>query len=179
MLSHRPLLNPSSSDATELSLAHTPPEINLIPFIDVLLVVLIFLMVSTTFTQYQQLSINLPTAQGSTAASPPNEIKIAVSKDGRYTVGGILIDANQLGPKIQQIAQTWANQKGLAAPDASLRNTSSSLEARPELGRIVVSADAKASHQSVMLVLELASQANIKQVVFATQDASKAKLNKR
>jgi len=60
------------------------PEINLIPFIDVLLVVLIFLMISTTFTRYQELAITLPTANGTATQTEVKQIYIAVSRDGRF-----------------------------------------------------------------------------------------------
>ena len=170
MLSHRPLLDSAPGNTEEVSLQQTPPEINLIPFIDVLLVILIFLMISTTFTQYQQLSINLPSAQGVTNTLAVKEIKVAVSKEGRYAVNGVLIDIDQLGSKIEQLAKQWDQPTTYdGAPSA---------EAERKIGRLVISADAKASHQSVMFVLELAGQANISQVVFATQDANSVKPKK-
>lgn len=170
MLSHRPLLDSTPGQTDEASLLQTPPEINLIPFIDVLLVILIFLMISTTFTQYQQLSINLPTAQGVSSSPVVKEMKIAISKEGRYALNGVTVDIDQLGPKMNQLAKQW---------DLS-QNTESSALGAPERsnGRVVISADAKASHQSVMFVLELAGQANIMQVVFATQDLNPAKSKK-
>lgn len=171
MLTHRPLLSaPSQIDSPyqELGLAHTPPEINLIPFIDVLLVILIFLMLSTTFTQYQELSINLPTASGSQTPQSVSEIKIAISKEGVYALNGVIVQANQLGVRIQQIAQL-TNTKSDSNPNDK---ANAETEITPSRIRLVVLADAKASHQSVMYVLELASQANIGQVVFATQEQS-------
>ncbi len=170
MLSHRPLLDSTLGQTDEVSLMQTPPEINLIPFIDVLLVILIFLMISTTFTQYQQLSINLPTAQGSTSKSVVKEMKIAISKEGRYAINGVTIDIDQLGAKMDQIAKQWDIPQNTDASPLSLPERTN--------GRIVISADAKASHQSVMFVLELAGQANITQVVFATQDINPAKSKK-
>ena len=68
------------------------PEINLIPFIDVLLVVLIFLMISTTFTRYQELAITLPSANGSEAQVESKQIHIAVSRDGRFSINGKVTD---------------------------------------------------------------------------------------
>ena len=59
------------------------PEINLIPFIDVLLVVLIFLMLSTTYSRYSELQINLPTADADRMKERPSEILISVTGDGR------------------------------------------------------------------------------------------------
>ena len=74
----------------------TEPEINLIPFIDVLLVVLIFLMISTTFTRYQELAITLPTANGSENQADNKQIHIAVSRDGRFAINGKVTDRSQL-----------------------------------------------------------------------------------
>jgi len=68
------------------------PEINLIPFIDVLLVVLIFLMISTTFTRYQELAITLPSANGAASQAELNQIHIAVSRDGRFSINGRVTD---------------------------------------------------------------------------------------
>lgn len=170
MLSHRPLLDSAPGPTEDGSLLQTPPEINLIPFIDVLLVILIFLMISTTFTQYQQLSINLPSAQGVTNTAAVKEIKVAVSKEGRYAVNGVLIDIDQLGAKIEQLSQQWDQQ--------SSKEIDPGTEPHRKNGRLIISADAKASHQSVMFVLELAGQANITQVVFATQDANTVKSKK-
>ncbi len=170
MLSHRPLLDSTPGQTEEVSLLQTPPEINLIPFIDVLLVILIFLMISTTFTQYQQLSINLPTAQGVTGTPVVKEMKIAISKEGRYALNGVMVDIDQLGTKINQIAKLWDASQNAGLDPVNLPEQKS--------GRIVISADAKASHQSVMFVLELAGQANITQVVFATQDSNSVKSKK-
>jgi biopolymer transport protein ExbD len=64
------------------------PEINLIAFIDVLLVILIFLMISTTFTRYQELSITLPAAEGAASKSKPKDISIAITSDGRIAIDG-------------------------------------------------------------------------------------------
>ena len=170
MLSHRPLLDSMPGQTDEASLLHTPPEINLIPFIDVLLVILIFLKISTTFTQYQQLSSNLPTAQGVKSSSVVKEMKIAISKEGRYALNGVAVDIDQLGAKMDQMAKQWVTAQNTDADSLNLPE--------PKSGRIVISADAKASHQSVMFVLELAGQANITQVVFATQDLNPAKPKK-
>jgi hypothetical protein len=62
------------------------PEINLIPFIDVLLVVLIFLMLSTTYSRFTELQINLPAADADRLRERPGEIIVAVASDGRYAI---------------------------------------------------------------------------------------------
>jgi biopolymer transport protein ExbD len=122
------------------------PEINLIPFIDVLLVVLIFLMISTTFTRYQELAITLPTANGNEAQAESKQIHIAVSRDGRFAVNGKVTDASQLSNALMQL-----NTNGNAN------------------SQVNIDADAKAPHQSVMTALEAARDANLSNVVFSSQ----------
>ena len=73
------------------------PEINLIPFIDVLLVILIFLMLSTTYSRFTELQVNLPTANAEKLPERPGEIIVAVSGDGRYSVRGELVDGGREG----------------------------------------------------------------------------------
>ena len=130
----------------------TAPEINLIPFIDVLLVILIFLMISTTFTRYQELSITLPSAEGAAAKGKPKDIAVAISSDGRVAIDGKRIAPDQL----------------TNALTASSKNTGG--ENSPY---VIIAADGKAPHQSVMLVMEAARNANLPNVVFATQSKSK------
>jgi biopolymer transport protein ExbD len=139
--------------------SRTAPEINLIPFIDVLLVILIFLMISTTFTKYQELSITLPSAEGVSSAVSPQEISVAVNHDGRYAINGLLIDGKNLSLKLGELSKSW-------------KRSESSDELKE--GRIIISADARAPHQSVMRVLEAAREAGLSNVSFATQSKSKA-----
>jgi biopolymer transport protein ExbD len=68
------------------------PEINLIPFIDVLLVVLIFLMLSTTYSRFTELQINLPAADADKLRERPGEVIVAVAADGRYAVNRKQVD---------------------------------------------------------------------------------------
>ncbi|QKM64015.1 biopolymer transporter ExbD [Polynucleobacter tropicus] len=126
--------------------ASPEPEINLIPFIDVLLVVLIFLMISTTFTRYQELAITLPSANGSEAQAESKQIHIAVSRDGRFAINGKVTDFSQLSNALTQL------------------NTNAS--ANPQVN---IDADAKAPHQSVMTALEAARDANLSNIVFSSQ----------
>jgi len=121
------------------------PEINLIPFIDVLLVVLIFLMISTTFTRYQELAITLPTASGSESQAESKQIHIAVSRDGRFAINGKVTDHTQLSSALTQ----------LSGKDSNLQ--------------VNIDADAKAPHQSVMTALEAARDANLSNIVFSSQ----------
>jgi biopolymer transport protein ExbD len=128
------------------------PEINLIPFIDVLLVVLIFLMISTTFTRYQELAITLPTANGSESVADNKQIHIAVSRDGRFAINGKVTDRSQLTSALSQLT----NQSATAQDGIS--NI-----------QINIDADAKAPHQAVMSALEAARDANLSNIIFSSQ----------
>ena len=128
------------------------PEINLIPFIDVLLVVLIFLMISTTFTRFQELAITLPTANGNEAQVEVKQIHLAVSRDGRFAVNGKVADRSQLSTLLAQLS----NQSG------SAKDT-------PNTMQVNIDADARAPHQAVMSALEAARDANLSNIVFSSQ----------
>ena len=129
------------------------PEINLIPFIDVLLVVLIFLMISTTFTRYQELAITLPTASGNESAVENKQVHIAVSRDGRFAINGKVTDSTQMGKVLTQLA----TQVNLQTNQLQVN----------------IDADAKAPHQSVMTALEAARDANLSNIVFSSQTKNK------
>jgi biopolymer transport protein ExbD len=137
--------------------ASVEPEINLIPFIDVLLVVLIFLMISTTFTRYQELAITLPTANGSESQAEVKQIHIAVSRDGRFAVNGKVTDRSQLSGALTQLNGQNTQKEG-----------ASSLQ-------VNIDADAKAPHQAVMSALEAARDANLSNIVFSSQFSNQAK----
>jgi biopolymer transport protein ExbD len=125
---------------------HDELEINLIPLIDILLVVLIFLAATTSFVQANQLKITLPQAAADTHPTEP--LNIAISQDNRYALNGVLIDA--------------ATPAELAA---SLRRT---IAGRTE-PQLVINADALAAHQSVVHVMTAAKLAGIHRLSFATQ----------
>lgn len=147
-------LNTSSRRKFSLGTIASPaePEINLIPFIDVLLVVLIFLMISTTFTRFQELAITLPTANGSESQAEVKQIHIAVSRDGRFAVNGKVADRAQLSVLLSQMSNQGASSK--EAPSAMQVN---------------IDADARAPHQAVMSALEAARDANLSNIVFSSQ----------
>jgi biopolymer transport protein ExbD len=129
------------------------PEINLIPFIDVLLVVLIFLMISTTFTRYQELAITLPTANGNEAQADNKQVHIAVSRDGRFAINGKVTDRSQLSSALTQLS-----------------NQSSSTKEGVNNIQVNIDADARAPHQAVMSALEAARDANLSNIVFSSQN---------
>ncbi|MDB5965935.1 MAG: biopolymer transporter ExbD [Polaromonas sp.] len=129
------------------------PEINLIPFIDVLLVVLIFLMLSTTYSKFTELQIKLPLADAEHQRDYPKEVIVAVSSDGRYMINKTAVEGRSLeslGAAIVQAAK--------AGKDSV----------------IIISADASATHQAVITVMEAARRNGFTQITFATQSAAQS-----
>ena len=131
--------------------AATEPEINLIPFIDVLLVVLIFLMLSTTYSKFTELQLKLPTADAQAAKDRPNEIIVTVNNAGAYSVNKVLVQ--QSGVLALAAALTDAN-KAIGTPVAGKEPV------------VIISADAQATHQSVISVMEAARQTGLNQITF-------------
>ena len=125
------------------------PEINLIPFIDVLLVILIFLMLSTTYSRYSELQINLPSANAEKLVERPGEILVSVAADGRYAINRQPLDGRSL--------ELLTAALGAAAERAGKEAV------------VIVSADALAAHQSVINVLDAARRAKLPRLSFATQ----------
>ena len=123
-------------------------EINLIPMIDVLLVILIFMVVTTTFSQLSELKINLPTAEADKAADKPATVNVAVDATGRYTVNG--------RPYVGKTAEGLSEElkKAAGSNDDPV---------------IVISADANATHQSVINVMEASRLAGYARITFTTQ----------
>jgi biopolymer transport protein ExbD len=128
------------------------PEINFIPLIDVLLVILIFLMVTTTYQRVSELQITLPEADADATRQRPKEINVGVDSQGRYVV-----DKNVF---TFTTAAAFADVLKRAAADAK----------DPV---VVINADAQASHQSVVRVMEAARTAGLVHITFATQSSPK------
>jgi biopolymer transport protein ExbD len=124
------------------------PEINLVPFIDVLLVILIFLMLATSFSKFTELQVNLPTADAEKTRDRPTEVIVSISADGRYAVNGKPVD----GRSIELLAQ---------ALTAASNGSSDAM--------VIVSADATAAHQTVINVMDAARRASLPRLTFATQ----------
>jgi biopolymer transport protein ExbD len=129
------------------------PEINLIPFIDVLLVVLIFLMLSTTYSKFTELQIKLPLADAEQQRDYPKEVIVAVSSDGRYMVNKALVEGRSID--ILGAALLLAAKAGKDSV-------------------IIISADASSTHQAVITVMEAARRNGFNQITFATQSAAQA-----
>lgn len=127
---------------------HESLEMNLVPLIDVLLVIIIFLVVSATFSRTSELQINLPTAEANAAQDKPLTIEVGVDASGHYVVNG----------------------KSLA--EKSVETISAALTAAANGGKeptIVINADASSTHQSVVNVMEASRLAGYTHITFATQ----------
>ncbi len=126
------------------------PEINLIPFIDILLVIVIFLAVTTTYARFSELKINLPTSDAAQTPNPPKQIEVAVAENGRYQIDNTAVgdaSVDELAAALKQAAA------GLNEPV------------------VVINADAQAAHQSVVNVMEAARRVGLSRITFATQTA--------
>jgi biopolymer transport protein ExbD len=124
------------------------PEMNLIPLIDVLLVIIIFLMLTTTYSRFAELQINLPTADAEKQADHTNEISIVVSAAGQYFIGKTPVAARDAAGLSAEMRRVGANLKDPV---------------------VIINADAATTHQSVITVMQAAQQAGYGQISFATQ----------
>ena len=126
------------------------PEINLIPFIDILLVIVIFLSVTTTYARFAELKINLPTSSAEQTPTQPRQIEVAVAENGRYQIDNAAIGE----ATVEQIAA--ALKKAAGDNNETV---------------VVINADARAAHQSVVNVMEAARRVGLSRITFATQTA--------
>ena len=127
------------------------PEINFIPLIDVLLVILIFLMVTTTYSKYAELQINLPTADAEKQLERSNEVNVGITAGSKYAINGKAIN--------------FANVDGLSA---DLKAAA----AGKKDPVVVINADALATHQAVVVVMQASQMAGLGQVTFTTQSST-------
>ena len=128
------------------------PEINLIPLIDVMMVILIFLMITTTYSKYTELQINLPTADAEKQLERPNEIAVLVNATGQYVIDKTPVSFSNIDALAAELRRAGGERKEPV---------------------IVISADALASHQSVVRVMEASRVAGYAQITFTTQATSK------
>lgn len=126
---------------------HEDLEINFIPLIDVLLVIIIFLIVNATFSRTSELQINLPTAEASQPEDKPLVITVDIDASGRY-----MVEAKDAGTSVEDIASALQTAVGEGKDPT-----------------IVINADAKSTHQAVVNVMEAARLANYTHITFATQ----------
>ena len=127
---------------------HDEPEINLIPLIDVLLVIIIFLMLTTTYSKFSGLEINLPTADANSQAEQPNEVSVAITASGQVLVDKVPLVAAD----VKAISEALRRAAGDRTDPV-----------------IVINADAKATHQSVVDIMQAAQTAGYPHISFETQ----------
>jgi biopolymer transport protein ExbD len=127
-----------------------PLEINLVPLIDVMMVILIFLMITTTYSKYTELQINLPTANAEKQLERANEVTVLVNAQGQYVVNRSPVTFRS----IEQLADELKRAAGAAKEPV-----------------VVISADATATHQAVVRVMEASRLAGLSQITFTTQSA--------
>jgi biopolymer transport protein ExbD len=128
------------------------PEINLIPMIDVLLVILIFLMITTTYSKFAGLEINLPTADAQPPKEQPSEINVVVTAGGDVLVNKVPVT----GRNVDSIGMALKRAAG---------------EGKEPV--VIINADAKATHQSVIDVMQAAQQSGLSHISFATQQTQR------
>ena len=136
------------------------PEINLIPFIDVLLVILIFLMVTTTYSKFTELQITLPTADAEKALDKPFELNVTVDAKGNYTINNNPVSFRS----VADLAEDMKRAASAARPEGGAADVSPV---------VIVNADQFAMHQMVINVLEAARIAGYDKLTFAAQTGIK------
>ena len=127
-------------------------EINLIPMIDVLLVIIIFLMLTTTYSKFAELRVNLPSADAEKRLERANEIDVVISAGGQYLIQRKPVQFRGVGDLAEDLRRAAAGMKQAI---------------------VVINADNNATHQSVIRVMDAARQAGIGQVVFAVEQTTK------
>ncbi len=133
------------------------PEINFIPLIDVLLVILIFLMITTTYQRVAELSITLPEADADQAKQRPREINVGIDAQGRYVIDRTVFNFTTVGALAEMLRKSASDAKEPV---------------------VIINADANATHQSVIHVMEAARAAGLTHITFATQTPTAAPAKK-
>jgi biopolymer transport protein ExbD len=123
------------------------PEINITPLIDVVFLLLIFFMVSTTFSQLSELKIELPEADADKREQAPEVLEVAIDVQGRYFVNG--------RPLVNTRVETLVEALKRAREEGSGQS-------------VVISADARTPHQAVVSAMDAAQKAGIARLSFAT-----------
>ena len=125
-----------------------PVDINLTPLIDVVFLLLIFFMVSTTFDRDSELSIELPAASAEARDQRPDAIEVAIDAQGRFYVNGRQL-LNTQSSTVRQALKSAAGDK----------------QSPP----IIISADAKTPHQAVVQIMDAARELGFVRLTFATR----------
>ena len=124
------------------------PEINFIPLIDVLLVIIIFLVVSTTFSKFSELKINLPIAEANQSKDKDDSINIIITEGGQYSINERIIESVSLEKLVTELK---AESKG-----------------KTDIP-VIINADAMTTHQSVVDVMEASRLVGLNRITFSTK----------
>ena len=137
------------------------PEINLIPMIDVLLVIIIFLMLTTTYSRFADLNINLPTAENNPSQSilEPKELEVIITADGEIKIGDSLLSAQASNDEILNLLETQKNNLNKNKDDENLL--------------LIISADAKTPHQRVIDIMQISQKIGIEKISLSIEELRK------
>ena len=124
------------------------PEINFIPLIDVLLVIIIFLVVSTTFSKFSELKINLPIAEANQSNDKDDSINIIITEDGQYSINEKIIEAVSLEKLVVELKAESNGKTDMP---------------------VIINADAMTTHQSVVDVMEASRLVGLNRITFSTK----------
>mgnify|MGYP003313983230 FL=1 len=124
------------------------PEINFIPLIDVLLVIIIFLVVSTTFSKFSELKINLPIAEANQSKDKDDSINIIITEDGQYSINERIIEAVSLEKLVVELKAESNGKTDIP---------------------VIINADAMTTHQSVVDVMEASRLVGLNRITFSTK----------
>ena len=124
------------------------PEINFIPLIDVLLVIIIFLVVSTTFSKFSELKINLPIAEANQSKDKDDAINIIITEDGQYSINERIIESVSLEKLVTELKAESNGKTDMP---------------------VIINADAMTTHQSVVDVMEASRLVGLNRITFSTK----------
>ena len=124
------------------------PEINFIPLIDVLLVIIIFLVVSTTFSKFSELKINLPIAEANQSKDKNDSINIIITEDGQYSINEKIIESVSIEKLVIELKAESCGKKDMP---------------------VIINADAMTTHQSVVDVMEASRIVGLNRITFSTK----------
>ncbi len=130
-------------------------DVNLTPLIDVVFLLLIFFMVTTTFDKRAEIKINLPTADNSVAPQKINKLELVIDNQGRYYIDG------------REVLNT--------KPETLFQAMKTVLDERNDTPPLVIYADANVNYQSVVTAMDIAGRLGLKKISMATAQASRKK----
>lgn len=128
-------------------------EINLASMLDVIFILLIFFMVSTTFTKESHLTIDLPESSATPSNAGPQSIEILITSAGEYSVNGQQLINQQLDTLMRALKKTLGDKTKVP---------------------VVITADAKTPHESVVRAMDAAGQLGLVNLSISTRQATKS-----